>query len=63
MFKLRDRVRRIGQQEVFTIENIHEPDEHILGLNPAAETMYLIQSGEDVASRLFVKESELELAE
>jgi len=32
-------------------------------LNPAAETMYLIQPGEDVASRLVVKESELELAE
>jgi len=63
MFKLKDRVKRIGEQEVFTVENIHEPDEHVLGLNPAAETMYLIQPGEDVASRLVVKESELELAE
>ena len=37
MFKLKDRVKRIGEQEVFTVENIHEPDEHVLGLNPAAE--------------------------
>jgi hypothetical protein len=63
MFKLKDRVKRIGELEVFTVENIHEPDEHVLGLNPAAETMYLTQPGEDVASRLLVKESELELAE
>ena len=63
MFKLKDRVKRIGEQEVFTVETIHEPDEHVLGLNPAAETMYLTQPGEDVASRLLVKESELELAE
>ena len=59
MFKLKDRVKRIGELEVFTVENIHEPDEHVLDLNPAAETMSLIQPGEDVASRLFVKESEL----
>ena len=63
MFKLKDRVKRIGEQEVFTVETVHEPDEHVLGLNPAAETMYLTQPGEDVASRLLVKESELELAE
>jgi hypothetical protein len=27
MFKLKDRVKRIGAQEVFTVENIHEPDD------------------------------------
>jgi|GraSoi2013_100cm_1033763.scaffolds.fasta_scaffold830096_1 hypothetical protein len=34
-FKLKDRVRRIGQHEVCAVEDIREPDEHILRLNPA----------------------------
>jgi hypothetical protein len=59
-FKLKDRVRRIGQQEVCTVEDIREPDEHILRLNPAAETMYWIQLGDD--TRVLVGESQLEPA-
>ena len=56
-------MRRIGEQEVRTIEDIREPDEHILGLNPTAETMYWIQRDDDIASRVLAKESELEPAE
>ena len=62
-FRLKDRVRRIGEQEVRTVEDIREPDEHILGLNPTAETMFWIQCGDDIASRVLAKESELEPAE
>lgn len=62
-FSLKDRVRRIGEQEVRTVEDIREPDEHILGLNPTAETMYWIQRDDDIASRVLAKESELEPAE
>lgn len=63
-FELKDRVRRIGHQEVRTVEDIREPDEHVLHfVNPAAETMYWIQLGTDVATRVWVKESELELAD
>ena len=62
-FKLKDRVKRIGQQEVYTVEDVREPDEHILRLNAAAETMYWIQRGDDIASRVIAKESDLELAE
>ena len=62
-FKLKDRVRRIGQQEVCTVEDIREPDEHILRLNSGAETMYWIQCSDDIASRVFAKESELEFVE
>jgi hypothetical protein len=56
-------VRRIGQQEVRTVADIREPDEHILRLNSAAETMYWIQLGSDFDTRVWAKESELELAE
>jgi hypothetical protein len=62
-FKLKDRVRRIGEQEVRTVEDIREPDEHILSLNPTAETMYWIQRDDDIASRVLAEESELEAAE
>ena len=62
-FKLKDRVRRIGQHEVYTVEDIREPDEHILRLNPAAENIYWIQRGEDIASRALAREGDLELAE
>ncbi len=63
-FELKDRVRRIGHKEVRTVEDIREPDEHVLlFVNPAAETMYWIQIGTDVDSRVWVKESELELAD
>jgi hypothetical protein len=60
-FKLKDRVRRAGQKEVGTVEDIREPDEHILRLNSAAETMYWIQLGDDFDTRVWVKESDLEL--
>jgi hypothetical protein len=36
-FKLKDRVRRFGQHEVCAVEDIREPDEHILRLNPAVK--------------------------
>ncbi len=63
-FRLKDRVRKVGQKEVRTVEDIREPDEHVLGfVNPAAETMYWIQLGNDFDSRVWVKESDLELAE
>jgi hypothetical protein len=52
-FKLRDRVRRKGQQEIRTVEEIRE--------NPAAETKYWIQLGTDFATRLWADEGELEL--
>ncbi len=54
LFRLRQRVRRIGSQEVRTVEEIRE--------NPAAETMYWIQLGTDFATREWANESELERA-
>ena len=61
-FKLKDHVRRIGQNEVGTIRDIHEPEEYILRLNPYAETMYHIQLGEGLVENcLWVTESKLEL--
>jgi hypothetical protein len=62
-FKLKDRVRGIGEQEVRTVEDIREPYEHILSVNPTAETMCWIQGDDDIASRVLPKESELEAAE
>ena len=53
-FGLRDSVRRIGHQEVRTVEEIRE--------NPAAETQYSIQLGRDFATRVWAKESELQPA-
>ena len=46
-----------------TVEDIREPDRHILRLNPAAETIYGIQLGSDFDSRMWAKESELEVTE
>jgi hypothetical protein len=62
-FKLKDRVRRIGRSEVCTVEDIREPDDHILRLNPICETMYWIQLGTEFDTRVWAKESELEIAE
>lgn len=59
-FKSEDRVRRVGQNEVGTIKEIHEPEEYLVRLNPYAETMYWIQLGEGADSRVWVKESNLE---
>ena len=60
-FELKDRVRRIGQHKVCTVEDIREPDDHILRLNPACETMYWIQLGSEFDTRVWAKESELEM--
>jgi hypothetical protein len=54
-FKLRDPVRRTGQREAGTVEEIREV--------PGGETMYWIQLGSDFATRVWVKESELEPAD
>ena len=51
-FKLRERVRRIGQEEIRTIEEVRE--------DPDVETMYWIQVGSDFATREWARESELE---
>lgn len=53
-FRLRDRVRKIGEQEVRTVEEIREG---------AGEPTYSIQLGRDFATRIWAKESELEAAE
>ena len=52
-FRLRDRVKQVGQSQVRTVEQIRE--------SPTEETMYWIQLGSDCGSRLWAKESELEL--
>lgn len=52
-FKLRDRVRRIGQDETRTVEEIREG---------GGETMYWIQIGLDFPTRAWAKESEPEKA-
>jgi hypothetical protein len=51
-FRLRDNVRRIGQQENRTVVQVR-PD-------PTGETMYWIQLGNNCASRMWARESELE---
>lgn len=54
-FQVKNRVRRIGKQEVGTVEEIREM--------PSGETLYWIQFGPDFASRIWAKESELEYAQ
>lgn len=54
-FKLRDRVQQIGHWAVRTVEEIRE--------GPGTESLYSIQLGTDFATRIWVKESELEPAE
>jgi len=53
IFKLRDRVRRIGHDETRTVEEIREG---------SGEPTYSIQLGLDFATRVWAKESELEYA-
>jgi hypothetical protein len=53
-FKLKDRIRIIGKQEVRTVEEIREI--------PGGEIQYWIQLGSDFATRVWAKESQLELA-
>jgi hypothetical protein len=50
-FKLRQRVWKLGAQEVRTVEEIREG---------AGEPLYSIQLGRDFATRIWAKESELE---
>jgi hypothetical protein len=50
MFNLRDRVRKIGKTEIWTIEQVR-------GVEPC----YCIQFGADFATREWARESELEL--
>ena len=52
-FHLRDLVRRLGHPEVRTVEEVRD--------NPGGETLYWIQLGDDFATRVWAKESELEL--
>jgi hypothetical protein len=52
-FFLKECVRKIGQQEVRTVEDIHE-------MPVGQETLYHIQLGSDFATRVWAKESELE---
>jgi hypothetical protein len=59
-FKLSDRVRRVGRQEVCAIEDIREPDDEVVRLNPGCETMYWIRVD---GACVWAKESELELAD
>jgi hypothetical protein len=54
-FHLRDRVRRIGQQEIRTVEEVREI--------PGGETRYWIQLGGNFRDRVWAKESELELVD
>ena len=53
-FSPKDLVRRIGQQEIRTVEVIQE-------MPAGQETLYHIQRGTDVETRELAKESELEL--
>lgn len=50
-FRLRQIVKRIGQNEERTVQEIREG---------GAETTYSIQLGRDFATRVWAKESELE---
>lgn len=54
-FNLNDKVKKIGQQDVFTVEEVRD--------NPSGEKLYWIQLGNDFATRVYAKESELELVE
>ena len=61
-FKLNDGVRRTGKREVCTIEDIREPDDEVIRLNPSCEVMYWIRpAGDDTC--VWAKESELEPAD
>lgn len=53
-FNLRDRVRKIGTQEVRTVEQIRD--------GAGTEPNYWIQLGSDFVTRIWAKESELEPA-
>ena len=52
-FKLNDRVMKDGEWTVRTVHEIRE--------EPGAETLYRVQLGNDFATRIWAKESELEL--
>ena len=50
-FKLRDRVRIVGNPDLRTVREIREM--------PGGETLYCVQLGDDFVSRMWVKESDL----
>jgi hypothetical protein len=52
-FALKDYVRRIGHDEIRTVEDIHQMDN-------GEETKYHLQLGSDFATRVWAKESEIE---
>jgi hypothetical protein len=52
-FALRQYVRKIGQKEVRSVEQISE-------LEPGSETLYSVQLGADFVTREWIKESDLE---
>jgi hypothetical protein len=54
-FKLEDRVRMIGKPEVRTIKEIREI--------PGGETKYWVQLGSEFDTRVWARESQLELAD
>lgn len=53
-FALRAAVRKVGQQEVRSVQQIRE--------GPDAEPLYFIQLGRDFATNVWAKENELEAA-
>lgn len=55
-FNLRDSVRKTGEQEVRTVEEIRDSD------IPGRAPKYWIQLGSDFATRIWVDESEIESA-
>ena len=54
-FNLRDRVTIAGNPDVRTVEEIR--------LNPARETRYWAQLGSEFATRVWIRKTELELAD
>jgi hypothetical protein len=54
-FALGDRVRRIGSTEIHIIEEVRE--------SPGTETCYWTILRSDIPTRVFVKESDLEVAD
>lgn len=54
-FSLKARVRKIGNPTVYIVEEIHQV--------PDTEVLYIIQLGQNYATRVWARESELEPAE
>jgi len=54
-FKLRDRVRIVGNPDARTVQEVREM--------PGGETLYCVQLGSDFVSRVWAKESDLQRAD